>query len=103
MNYITNKEEYLKLSKAWKDHVNSGKTVTAMHHMIYNAIRGYDLKRGFTPITREARLNAGHDPNGSYNSAKAGIKYKWKQPWEGPFMFGLSEKEYEALCILIVS
>ena len=38
--------------------LSSSKEATAEDHILYNLIRGKDLKRGFTPITNERKLNA---------------------------------------------
>ena len=55
MNYIFTKEQYLEAKTAW----NNIAARTPVDHIIYNAIRGFDLKRGFTAITNPTKLGNG--------------------------------------------
>jgi hypothetical protein len=69
--FFESKEHYLKFRQAWKDFHNNnhhikivewtdergnerkGKVsiLTSSHYMLYNLLRGYDIKYGFTPLT----------------------------------------------------
>jgi len=55
MNFIINKEEYLSAMAAWNKIANRNAT----DHIFYNALRGHDLKRGFSPIQTESKLANG--------------------------------------------
>lgn len=50
------KEQYLATKKEWAKTKNH----TAQQHAIYNVLRGYEPTRGFTPITKQSRLDNGH-------------------------------------------
>ena len=65
MNFIINKEEFLQVVAAWKQIPNRNAT----DHIFYNALRGFDLKRGFGPITTESKLANGATPWQSFDGA----------------------------------
>ena len=67
MNFIITKDEYLQAKKAW---TQPGYHHNAADHIIYNAIRGYDLQRGFSPITDERKLQGSADVWQSFKNAK---------------------------------
>lgn len=50
------KEQYLQLKKEWA----KKKYHSAFEHTLYNILRGHDPDRGFTPITRQSRIDNGH-------------------------------------------
>ena len=73
--FFESKEHYLSFRKAWKDNFAQGKhkpyshgksydgtplravsDITSAHHMIYNALRGRDLGKGYTLITNSNKL-----------------------------------------------
>lgn len=81
--FFNTKEDYLKFKQAWKDFHNDGHVVEIRevdiapwgskekimvevkypqlqsgHYMLYNLLRGYEISRGYVPLTRENRLNA---------------------------------------------
>lgn len=84
--FFNSKEDYLKFKQTWKDFHNSDKlrwyenvdvtywdapatqervyarkkftALSAEHYMLYNLVRGYEITRGFTPLTDEKRMNA---------------------------------------------
>ena len=84
--FFKTKEEYLNFKQAWKDFHNSQPLVewkdfdispwtrdktldpilartkypvlSSSHYMLYNLVRGYDITRGYSPLTNEGRLNA---------------------------------------------
>ena len=66
MNFIINKEEYLCTIAAWNKIANRNAT----DHIFYNALRGFDLKRGFSPIQSENKIAAGMTPWQSFENAK---------------------------------
>ena len=55
MNYIFTKEQYISAKAAWSKITSH----TPADHIIYNAIRGFDLKRGFSEITNPVKLENG--------------------------------------------
>lgn len=65
MNYITEKKHNKNIAQAWKATRNH----TAAENIIYNALRGFDLRRGFTSITSAAKLNGGAIPEYGYEQA----------------------------------
>lgn len=69
-NYIINKEEYIKVKAAWNQIPNRN----AEDHIIYNALRGHDLKRGFAPTTTERKLQGG-DPWQAFALAKSAARW----------------------------
>lgn len=75
-SFFESKEHYLNFKQAWKQSIAEGYHVpftyenpvnggiekfpsklTCVHHLIYNALRGQDLKKSFRPLTRPGRLN----------------------------------------------
>ena len=66
MNFIINKEEYLSAIAAWNKIINR----TATDHIFYNALRGHDLKRGFSPVQSANKLANGISPWHSFDLAK---------------------------------
>jgi hypothetical protein len=84
--FFKTKEDYLKFKQAWKDFHNNQPLVewkdkdispwnrdqtldpilartkypvlSSAHYMLYNLVRGYDIKHGYSPLTNEGRLNA---------------------------------------------
>lgn len=84
--FFKSKEDYLQFKQAWKDFHNNESLVewkekditfwdapsdaprvyartkypvlSSAHYMLYNLVRGYDIKRGYAPLTNEGRLNA---------------------------------------------
>ena len=103
--FFESKEHYLKFRQAWKDFHNSDQLVrredvevyswslgrdivvrnvkitslSAEHYMLYSLLRGHEASRGFSPITKEGKLQAtstwGGEPNpwAAYESAKSEI------------------------------
>ena len=66
MNFIINKEEFLQTVSAWKQIPSR----TAVDHIFYNALRGYDIKRGFSPIQDKNKLMCGYKEWQSFDLAK---------------------------------
>lgn len=60
MNYfIETKEQYIAICTAWKKFVNDSITVDSAHMMLYNILRSKPFDHGFTPITRQIKLDNG--------------------------------------------
>lgn len=69
MNFIINKEEYLKVRAEW---IHPGhRHHDAADHIIYNALRGLDLKRGFSPIQSAHKLSNGASEWEGFLTAKS--------------------------------
>ena len=64
-NYIINKEEYIKVKAAWNQIPNRN----AEDHIIYNALRGHGLQRGFSPTTSDRKLANGKGEWEGYTTA----------------------------------
>jgi hypothetical protein len=109
MDYlIEDKEKFLEMRQAWKDHANEGGTIRPEDHIIYNAIRGYDLKRGFTPIVKQARLDAGHrhafdlaSQNLRWQVKMNNLKMRQTEKSYPYFSFGLPTEEMVDICTRI--
>ena len=71
MNFIINKEEYLKVIAAWNNIPNR----TATDHIFYNALRGHDLKRGFSPTTSALKLSNGKQEWQGYDTALSAARW----------------------------
>jgi len=54
---FSSKEQFQKFQSTFRVYARL-KNVTSMEHILYNFIRDKDLKRGFTPIKNERKLNA---------------------------------------------
>lgn len=67
------KEDFLKIVNAFKSKANA-KSITAEDVIFYNAARGLDLRRGFTPITNKRKLENGQLPNSGFDNAAAALK-----------------------------
>ena len=65
MEFIITKEEYLNVLSAWKQ----TKDHKSADHIIYNVLRGFDPKRGFSPITKASKLENGAQAWGGYGDA----------------------------------
>lgn len=68
MNFIINKDEFLKAKAAW---TQPGYHHNAADHIIYNALRGHDLARGFSPITDTRKLQGNANAMQSFIDAKS--------------------------------
>lgn len=72
MNFIINKEEFCKVVAAWYFIPNR----TASDHIIYNCLRGHDLKRGFSPIKENSpKLANGAQPWQAFDQAKQAARW----------------------------
>lgn len=92
MNYIFTKEQYLSAKAAW----NNMKDRTPEDHIIYNVIRGFDLKRGFTEITNPTKLCNGAKPWDGFNVALRAARYKFSGPRIWPAVQERHNLDYEA-------
>jgi len=80
MNYLINKEQYLSAKAAW----NCITSRTPADHIIYNAIRGFDIKRGFTAITSSIKLSNGAYDWQGFNAARAEAEHLFRPPFHWP-------------------
>jgi len=53
---LNDKQQFKQYQLAFRQLAHT-KQATAVDHILYNLLRGKDLKRGFTPITNETKLN----------------------------------------------
>lgn len=92
-SFFTSKEHYLAFTAAWKQYIADGKhecetyvdgqggtckynsSLTAVHHLVYNAFRKRDLHKSFAPLTNEDRINAHYsrDPYAAYHNARRAL------------------------------
>ena len=71
MNFIINKEEYLKVKESWKKIIHHD----VIDHIFYNSLRGHDLKRGFSPIKSAVKLGTGHQEWQAFDQAKRDARW----------------------------
>lgn len=76
MNFIITKDEFLAAKSAW---TQPGYHHDAADHIIYNAIRGHALDRGFSPITDERKLQGSADPMRTFKDAKTNAKWALRE------------------------
>ena len=93
MNYIISKEQYLKVKAAWKE--NQGSPI------LYNILRGFDPKRGYTKITNPIKLANGMNEWEGFNAARNRLKYTFaepkKTPWNSDEHYAAQIKNYQNL------
>lgn len=79
MNHIINKEQYLSAKAAWKNNPRQ----QASHIIIYNALRGFPLDRGFTETTNPTKLANGQSKRQGFVTAlaKAQLAFSPKRIW----------------------
>jgi hypothetical protein len=70
MNYIINKDQYNTLKAAWKKEA----THSSVDMIAYNILRGFDAKRGFTPIRSVKKLTNGMKEWQAFNDALSTFK-----------------------------
>jgi len=92
MNHIITKEQYLSAKTIWKNGIHR----TAADHIIYNAIRGFDLKRGFTEITNSTKLNNGAVDWQGFIAARREARDVFNPPFTWPQDEARSSAMYEA-------
>ena len=83
---FTCKEHYLAFRAAWAKNVNDGSfQLTGAHHMLYNILRGRAFDKGFTPITRQTKLQNGYHINHGLYRAAQDLRYpsNWLSVFEG--------------------
>lgn len=68
--FFETKERHINFRKAFADMTING-TLRAEHFLLFNIIRQYPATRGFSPVTRQIRLDNGHYPyNALYDAAR---------------------------------
>lgn len=82
MKYIIeNKEQFRQYQEAFRQ-LSRAKMATSEDHVLYNLMRGRDLKNGFTPLTNEKKINAHYAKSpwrnfdAALNSLKSSIKHR---------------------------
>lgn len=73
-NLFDTKEAYLAFRQQWSK-LAAEKKLTAAMMVFYNAVRGKDLKRGFTPITNKNKLENGARADWGHHMAWFNLKY----------------------------
>jgi hypothetical protein len=76
MNHIISKEQYLNVKTVW----NTIKSHSSSDHILYNALRGFDLKRGFSPVINPIKLANGQKSFGSFRFSLSNLKQSFKAP-----------------------
>ncbi len=88
MNYIIEREQYNGIVATWKNL----KSHTAEDHIIYNALRGFDIKRGFTPITNKNKLVNGLAEWSGFKTALNNAKHLLRGPSTFVYKFSTEEQ-----------
>ena len=71
---FNNKGHYLAFKKRWAE-LAQEKRNTPVLHLLYNLLRDTDPEKGFGKITRQSKLDNGHNPyNWGYYKAKLTLK-----------------------------
>jgi hypothetical protein len=68
--HLLTKEQYLDLKAHWKALPRH----SAMHHIGYNLLRGFEATRGFTPCTARKVASRGNDPWQGFNIAVLNLR-----------------------------
>lgn len=93
-SFFVSKEHYLSFRAAWKQYIADGKhkratyidawggrckepsSLTAAHHLVYNALRKRDLHKSFAPLTNPNKV--GNDPYRAFDHARGAISWAAK-------------------------
>lgn len=121
MKYIIeNKEQFRQYQEAFRQ-LSRAKMATSEDHVLYNLLRGRDLKRGFTPLTNEKKINAHYAKtvwrnfDFALNSLKSDIKHRahskdWYQKYGTPesavpfcMRYGetITEQQWDAIVVAL--
>lgn len=93
-SFFESKEHYLQFIAAWRKSLADGyherttytdwqggtckhrSQLTAVHHLVYNALRRRDLHKSFAPLTNLGKINAHYSrsPYAAYYSAREGLE-----------------------------
>lgn len=87
MKYIISKEQYLEAKKHWKENPSS--------IILYNILRGFPAKRGFSPIQAQRKLDNGARPWGAYENQLWYARRKFTQPQQSKYNPERYEKDLE--------
>jgi hypothetical protein len=74
--FIENKEDYLKIIESWKNYLKNGGKPTSSHMMLYNILRSKPFDRGFSPVTKQIKIDNGANPWQCLKDASWKIGYK---------------------------
>lgn len=86
MEYIiTDKQQFRQYQTEFRN-MSRAKAATAQDHILYNLIRGKDLKRGFTPITNTNKLTSNYSNNvwHAFSAAKSDLTWALKKGYTIP-------------------
>jgi hypothetical protein len=72
--FIETKEQYLSICVSWKKFVNEDGTVNSSHMMLYNVFRSRPFDYGFTPMTKQIKLDNGRKKWECLNEAAGRIQ-----------------------------
>ncbi len=85
MNYvIPDKQQFKQYQEAFRQ-LSRGKIATTQDHVLYNLIRGRDLRCGFSPFVNEKKINSHYNKNPwrtfeyAVNNLKFNIKHRKTQ------------------------
>ena len=80
-SFFGSDEGYTALERHWRALVNSPvkKTLGPEHYLLYQALRGKDWRRGFTPITNRRKLENGAFYNWGLNHALRRLHSAWAE------------------------
>lgn len=98
MTFIFDKPAFQTLQATFKQYANQNSN-SASDMILYNIIRGKDIKRGFTPITNSNRLANGADPWYGYKSALSNLRWNIKR---NKILFGQPLTDEQAASIISV-
>lgn len=76
MEYIIDRKQYNSLKSAWIQK----STRSAQNHILYNILRSFDPKRGFTAIENPVKLNNGAKGWQSYEYALSCLRMNLREP-----------------------
>ena len=78
-SFFGSDEGYTALERHWSALVNSParKTLGPEHYLLYQALRGKDWRRGFTPITNRRKLENGAFYDWGLNHALRRLHSEW--------------------------
>lgn len=77
--FWASKEAYLAFKKQWAK-LAQEKKISSRDILFYNIVRGKKMRNGFTPITKEVKLNNGAKPEQAFEWATYSLRYLLKPP-----------------------
>lgn len=102
--FFRDESGYQQLQARWSEVVNATEpqALSCAHHLLYQAIRGKDWRRGFAPVTNAVKLANGGDCNWGLVHALRLIRSKWyRDQLVAPFGDLLTSESVEAVAALL--